>query len=61
MPKWLSSLLIVVGLLALIGLAFMPRNIEVTVITNVNDSDTTIVGGDYDNSHTAPAPEMSGE
>ena len=61
MPKWLSSFLIVIGFLALIGLAFLPRTIEVTVTTNVDDRDTMIVGGDYDNSHSSAAPEMSDE
>ncbi|MBL4619076.1 MAG: hypothetical protein JKX88_03120 [Marinicaulis sp.] len=35
MPKWLSSMMIVVGFLALIVLAFIPRNVEVTVTTNI--------------------------
>ncbi|MBL4619154.1 MAG: hypothetical protein JKX88_03530 [Marinicaulis sp.] len=35
MPKWLSSILTVIGFLALIVLAFIPRNIEVVVTTNI--------------------------
>jgi hypothetical protein len=31
MPRWLSSLLIVIGFLALIGLAFVPRSVNVEV------------------------------
>ena len=61
MPKWLSSFLIVIGFMALIGLAFLPRTIDVTVTTNVDDRDTMIVGGDYDTSHSSVAPEMSAE
>jgi hypothetical protein len=38
MPKWLSSMMIVVGFLALIVLAFLPRNVEVTVTTNIIDA-----------------------
>lgn len=34
MPKWLSSLLITIGFLALIVLAFMPGYVEVNVTTN---------------------------
>jgi len=39
MPKWLSSSLIVIGFLALVALAILPKNI--TVIVDV-DSDTAI-------------------
>ena len=59
MPKWLSSILIVVGFLALIALAFLPRNIEITITTNNDNSDTLILNGDVDQSHTAPAPATS--
>jgi hypothetical protein len=31
MPRWLSNLLIVLGFLALVGLAFLPRVVTVTV------------------------------
>ena len=55
MPKWLSSLLIVVGFLALVGLAFLPRTIEVNVVTNVDDSD--IHHGDYLNHAPPPAAD----
>ncbi len=33
MPKWLSSTLIVIGFLALVALALLPRNVSVTVVT----------------------------
>jgi hypothetical protein len=39
-PKWLSSILIVIGFIALVVLAFLPRNLEVTVTTNVHDEMT---------------------
>ena len=39
MPKWLSSMLIIIGFLALVAMALLPRNIEVTVSTNVDDRD----------------------
>lgn len=41
MGRALSIFLIVVGFLALIGLAFLPR--EVTVTINVEDSSQTVV------------------
>jgi hypothetical protein len=36
MPRWLSSFLIVVGFLALVAMALLPKN--VTVRIDVNDS-----------------------
>ena len=50
MPKWLSSLMIVVGFLALIVLAILPRNVSVDVNvkthvdhpTNHTEAHTTI-------------------
>ena len=43
MPKWLSSTLIAVGLLALILLATLPRSVEVevTVTNNVRNNATS--------------------
>jgi len=38
MPKWLSSLMIFIGFIALIVLALLPRNVEVTVTTNVKET-----------------------
>ena len=38
MPKWLSSLIIFIGFIALVALALLPRNIEVTVTTNVKQA-----------------------
>ena len=40
MPKWLSSLLVTIGFLALVALAILPRNVEVTVTTNVQENST---------------------
>ena len=37
MPKWLSSLLIAIGFLALIVLAVLPRNVEVEVTVTSNN------------------------
>ncbi len=41
MPKWLSSLMIFIGFIALIILAILPRNVEVTVTTNVKSTNET--------------------
>ena len=41
MPKWLSSTLIACGFFALVGLAFLPREIEVTVTNNVKNTSST--------------------
>ncbi len=38
MPKWLSSLMIFIGFMALVAIAMLPRNIEVTVTTNVKQA-----------------------
>jgi hypothetical protein len=51
-PKWLSSLLIVAGFFAIVGLAFMPRILEVHVV--IYDQSTNTFGGPGD--HGAPAP-----
>ena len=40
MPKWLSSTLVVIGFLALVILAILPRNVEVHVTTIVRDNVT---------------------
>lgn len=52
MPKWLSSFLIIAGFLALVGLAFMPRNVEVAVTITDNSERTGAAPAD----HGAPAP-----
>lgn len=52
MGRALSIFLIIVGFLALIGLAFLPR--EVTVTINVEDSSRTVV-----ESPPVDAPEES--
>ncbi len=36
MPKWVSILLIVAGFFALVGLAFLPRVVEINI--EINDS-----------------------
>lgn len=38
MPKWLSSTMIFIGFLALVAMAVLPRNIDVTVTTNVKQA-----------------------
>jgi hypothetical protein len=38
MPKWLASILIVIGFLALVGLALVPRHFEITITTNVEST-----------------------
>ena len=40
MPNWLSSTLIVIGFLALVIVAILPRNVEVNVTTIVKDNVT---------------------
>jgi hypothetical protein len=52
MPKWLSFLLITAGFFALVGLAFLPRVLEVHVV--INDHSTNTFGAPGD--HGAPAP-----
>ena len=56
MPKWLSAALIIIGFLALIGLAFLPRTIEVNVTTTVDDRAYSYVGGD-NTLHQPPASD----
>lgn len=51
MPKWLSSTLIVIGFLALIALALLPRNVIVTVTTTTDHSVNMEAG---DSIHAAP-------
>ncbi len=52
MPKWLSSFLIIAGFLALVGLAFLPRNVEVAVTITDNSERSGTAPAD----HGAPAP-----
>lgn len=52
MPKWVSTLPVVAGFFALVGLAFLPRNLEVDVILTDNSTSTFGARGD----HSAPAP-----
>ena len=54
MPKWLSSMLIIIGFLALVAMALLPRNIEVTVSTNVDDRDVHHNLSATDSLHTPP-------
>ena len=54
MPKWLSSMLIIIGFLALVAMALLPRNIEVTVSTNVDDRDKHYIYNQGDSLHTPP-------
>lgn len=43
MPKWVSILLVIAGFFALIGLAFLPRIVEVNI--EINDSSSHGVVG----------------
>lgn len=43
MPKWLSSILIVIGFVALVALAILPRNVAVNVTTNIKQDETNEV------------------
>ncbi|MFN3959863.1 MAG: hypothetical protein ACK4NP_08120 [Parvularculaceae bacterium] len=52
MPRWLSSLVIVAGFFALVGLALFPRFIEVNVVFADNSTRNLHAPGD----HSAPAP-----
>lgn len=52
MPKWLSSAMIFIGFLALIVLAIVPRNVEVTVISPVRDVINHNAPG-----HNGPVPD----
>lgn len=51
MPRWLQSTLTVLGFLALVGLAFMPRFVEVNVV--ITDQSVHEHHGPAD--HGAPA------
>jgi hypothetical protein len=50
-PKWVSILLIVAGFFAIVGLAFVPRVLEINI--EINDSSTHGVVG---TPHAEPAP-----
>ncbi len=52
MPRWLSSLMILIGFLALVALAILPKN--VTVIVDV-DSQTEVENETTIN-HNGPVP-----
>lgn len=50
MPRWLSAFLIVVGFLALVAMALLPKNVSVNVTINADDRD---VSG---REHSVPEP-----
>ena len=52
MPRWVSTTLIVIGFLAIVGLAFMPRHVEVNV--TINSDDRVVTGQE----HAAPVPSV---
>lgn len=52
MPKWVSVLLVIAGFFALIGLAFLPRVVEVNI--EINDSSSHGVVG---TPHADPSKE----
>lgn len=56
MPNWLSATLIVIGFLALVIVAILPRNVEVHVTTIVRDN----VNHNTVN-HNAPAAPVAEE
>lgn len=50
MPRWLSAFLIIVGFLALVAMALLPKNVSVNVTINADGRDTT------GREHAVPAP-----
>lgn len=48
MPKWLSSLLVAAGFLALVGLAFLPRSLSINIEINDTSSHHTIAAPQSD-------------
>lgn len=65
MPKWLSSILILIGFIALVALAILPRNVEVTVTTNIKQDETNEMtvnfNGDGHNGAVSIAPTLGGD
>jgi hypothetical protein len=53
MPRWLSAFLIIVGFLALVAMALLPKNVSVNVTINADDRD---VSG---REHAAPAESQA--
>ena len=54
MPRWLSSLMIVIGFLALVAMALLPKNIWVNVEVNTSvKSDETI-----NHNHAEPSGDL---
>jgi hypothetical protein len=58
MPKWLSSTLIAIGFIALVILAFVPRNVEVNVTNDIHDNEITV--NQNGPLHTPPGGEDDG-
>lgn len=59
MPKWLSTTMIVIGFLALVGLAFFPRNVEINVTVGIDERGASFVNDG--NPFREAAPEKSDE
>lgn len=57
MPKWLSALLIVAGFFALVGLAFLPRTINVNIEITDNSTSEVFHTGAHDMAEPKVAPE----
>lgn len=41
MPRWLSAFLILVGFLALVAMALLPKNVSVNVTINADDREVS--------------------
>ena len=50
MPRWLSVFLIIVGFLAIVAMALLPKNVSVNVTINADDR---VVSG---REHAVPEP-----
>ena len=55
MPRWLSAFLIIVGFLAIVVMALLPKNVSVNV--TINADDRAISGREH--AEPAPAPPPS--
>lgn len=55
MPRWLSSFLIIVGFLAIVAMALLPKNVSVNV--TINADDRTVTGRE----HTEPPPSPAAD
>ena len=60
MPRWLASLMIFIGFIALIGLAFVPRQVTVIVdVDAINESAGANRGDALNAAARSPADQIS--